>query len=99
MYFYHGLKDGDLMQTLLSHTDDIRTIQSEKACKSSGLPMIYEPIMAGRGFLTVRQIMSYGGLSKDQVNSAMSCALIPLGFVERMDGTMPKYRWIDEIEC
>ena len=97
MYFYHGLKDGDFMQTLLSHTDDIRTIQSEKACKSSGLPMIYEPIMAGRGFLTVRQIMGYGNLRKQQVNSAMNTALIPLGLVEREEGSVFRYRWIDEV--
>ena len=99
MYFYHGLKDGDFMETLLSHACDKRSIYTEKACIKSKLPELYRPLMVDKGYLTVKQIMSYGGLSKDQVNSAMSCALIPLGFVERTDGTIPKYRWIDEVEC
>ena len=99
MYFYHGLKDGDFMETLLSHARDNRSIHTEKACVNSKLPIIYKPLMEGRGFLTIRQIMGYGSLTKDQVNSAMSCVLIPLGLVERTDELIPKYRWIDGSEA
>lgn len=86
------------METFLSHARDNRSIRTEKACIRSKLPEIYEPLMKGRGFLTVRQIMDYGHLRKDQVKSAMNYALIPLGLVERTNEFIPKYRWIDGSE-